>query len=118
MLSTVAAGIPVIMLTTTGAKSGLPRTMPVMGVPIAGDIALLGTNYAQPNAPAWSFNLVAHPEAHVSFQDRAVDVVARPATDDEREQVWAKATQFYSGFAKYRQRITDRPVRIFILEAR
>lgn len=118
MLSTVTAGIPVIMLTTTGAKSGQPRTMPVMGVPLGDDIALLGTNYAQPKAPAWSFNLVAHPEATVSYRDRSVAVTARAATEAEREQVWATATRFYSGFAKYRVRITDRPVRMFVLETR
>ena len=47
----------------------------------------------------------------------SVRVLARAATDDEREAVWARATELYSGFAKYRERITERPVRIFVLEA-
>lgn len=117
MLTSVAAGLPVIMLTTTGAKSGQPRTMPVMGVPLGDDIALLGTNFAQPKPPAWSLNLVAHPRATVSYRDRSAAVTARAATDDERERVWATAASIYRGFAKYRERITERPVRIFVLEA-
>jgi len=116
MLSTVAAGLPVIMLTSTGAKSGQLRTMPVMGVPLGEDIALLGTNFAQPSAPAWSFNLAANPQATAAYRDRTATVIARAATDEEREAVWVKATELYSGFAKYRQRITERPVRIFVLE--
>jgi deazaflavin-dependent oxidoreductase (nitroreductase family) len=112
----IATGIPVILLTTTGAKSGLERTMPVMGVPLADDIAVIGTNYGQPKAPAWVFNLEAHPEATITWLDRSVRVTARPATQDERDKVWTNADRLYSGFAEYRKRITDRPIRIFVLE--
>ena len=112
----VAIGIPVLLLTTTGAKSGLERTMPVMGVPLGEGIALLGTNFGQPKAPAWVFNLEAHPEAVVRWRDRSAVVVARPATDAERELAWTNAARLYHGFAEYRKRITDRPVRMFILE--
>jgi deazaflavin-dependent oxidoreductase (nitroreductase family) len=109
-------GIPVLRLTTTGAKSGLQRTMLVMGVPLGRDLALMGTNFGQPKAPAWVFNLDAEPKAKVAWGDRAVDVVARAATDDEREQAWTTAADQYRGFAAYRKRITERPVRIFVLE--
>ena len=112
----VVTGLPVIMLTTTGAKSGLARTMPVMGTPIDDDIAVLGTNFAQPRSPAWAINLEADPHARVTYRSRSVDVVARHATDEERERVWDRAILAYSGFKAYRVRITDRPVRIFILE--
>ncbi|MBK9740306.1 MAG: nitroreductase family deazaflavin-dependent oxidoreductase [Actinobacteria bacterium] len=110
-------GLPVILLTTTGAKSGLTRTMPVGAFPVGGDLAVLGTNFAQPTAPAWVFNLEADPKAQVTFRDRTVDAVARVATDDEREHAWAVAISYYRGFKAYRLRITDRQVRIFILES-
>jgi deazaflavin-dependent oxidoreductase (nitroreductase family) len=113
----IAIGIPVILLTTTGAKSGLPRTMPVMGVPVGDSIAIMGTNYGQPKAPAWVFNLEAAPKATVTWRDRSIPVTARPATDDEREKAWTNATRLYRGFGEYRKRITERPVRIFVLEA-
>jgi deazaflavin-dependent oxidoreductase (nitroreductase family) len=112
----VVTGLPVIMLTTTGSKSGLARTMPVVGIPLAGDIAVLGTNFAQPRSPAWALNLEAEPRARITYRNRAVDVVARPATDDEREAAWTGAIRAYRGFRAYRERITDRPVRIFVLQ--
>jgi deazaflavin-dependent oxidoreductase (nitroreductase family) len=112
----VFTGLPVIMLTTTGSKSGLARTMPVVGIPLVGDIAVLGTNFAQPHSPAWALNLEAEPRARVAYRNRAVDVVARPATDDEREAVWTGAIRVYRGFRAYRERITERPVRIFVLQ--
>ena len=116
IFSEVVAGIPVIMLTATGAKTGLPRTMPVLGIPLNGDLVLMGTNFAQPGSPAWALNLEANPRAHVDWHGHQVDVVARAATPEEREAAWTAAIRFYSGFAKYRERITERPVRIFILE--
>ena len=115
-LSSFASGLPVILLTTTGAKSGLPRTMPVAGIPLGDDLVLMGTNLAQPNTPAWVLNLEAHPRARIEWQGRSVDVVARPATPEEREAAWAAATAYYRGFAAYRKRITERPVRILVLE--
>jgi deazaflavin-dependent oxidoreductase (nitroreductase family) len=114
----VVTGLSVIMLTTTGAKSGLPRTMPIAGIPLGDDIAVMGTNFAQPRSPAWALNLEADPRARVGYRDRSVDVVARPATDEERERAWTTAAAAYRGFRAYRQRITDRPVRIFVLEER
>lgn len=112
----VLTGMPVIMLTTTGAKTGQPRTMPVMGTPIGENLAILGTNYGQPKPPAWVFNLAADPHATVTWRDRSVAVVARLASEEEAERVWQAAASFYIGFPEYRKRITGRPVRIYILE--
>ena len=111
------AGLPVIMVTTTGARSGLPRTMPLAGIPCGDDLAVVGSNFAQPSTPAWVHNLEADPRATVVWRDRSVAVRARPATEAEREVVWARGAQVYGGFSKYRERITDRTVRIFVLGA-
>lgn len=111
----ILTGLPVLMLTTTGAKSGQPRTMPVGGIPVGSDIALLGTNFAQARTPAWAVNLEAHPQARVSWRGRALDVMARPADEAEREEAWTAAARYYRGFADYRRRIEDRQVRIFVL---
>ena len=112
----VLAGLPVIMLTTTGAKSGQPRTMPLAGVPVGEQLAVMGTNYAQTHTPGWVFNLEADPHAQVTWRERTVPVVARLATADEAEQAWATASTIYPGFTLYRERITERAVRIFVLE--
>ena len=110
------AGLPVIMVTTTGARSGLARTMPLAGIPVADDLAVVGSNFAQARTPAWVHNLEADPRATVAWRDAAVAVRARPATESEREAVWVRGAEIYGGFRAYRERITDRTVRIFVLE--
>jgi deazaflavin-dependent oxidoreductase (nitroreductase family) len=116
----LATGVPVIMLTTTGAKSGLARTMPVAGIPDSNsdDIFIMGTNYAQPKTPAWVFNLEAEPRCEVSWRGRSARAIAHPVTDPtEREHAWSRASEFYLGFTEYRKRIAHREVRIFRLSS-
>jgi deazaflavin-dependent oxidoreductase (nitroreductase family) len=112
----VLAGLPVLFVTTTGRKSREPRTAPLIAVPVGDTLALLGTNFGQTSTPAWVFNLEADPTATATYRDAEVDVRARPATDDERDEVWAASKSIYPGYAKYRERITDREIRIFVLE--
>ena len=112
------AGLAVLDLTTTGRKSGQPRTSHLIGFPVDGSIALLGTNFGRESTPAWVYNLESEPRATVSYAGRSVDVVARPATDTEVERVVAEAASRYIGYAKYRQRIgTSRRLRVFLLDA-
>ncbi len=111
------AGLPVMFVTTNGRKTQQPRTTPLIAVPRDGDLALIGTNFGQSATPGWVLNLEADPSAHVAYRGAEVDAVARPADDDEAEAIWAMASSVYPGYAAYRQRITERRVRIFVLEA-
>ncbi len=113
----VLAALPVIMVTTTGRRSGRPRVAPLVGVPVGGDLAIIGTNFGQRNTPAWVVNLEANPKASVAYRDRTADVLARPATEEERASVFATAAGIYPGYDKYQERITGRAIRIFVLEA-
>jgi deazaflavin-dependent oxidoreductase (nitroreductase family) len=115
-LPALLAGLPVLMVTTTGRRSGQPRTTPLIAVPVAGDLALLGTNFGQADTPAWVLNLEADGHAEVDYDGTTVPVVARPATDAERAEVWDRAQGVYGGYDKYQQRISDREIRIFVLE--
>jgi deazaflavin-dependent oxidoreductase (nitroreductase family) len=110
------AGLPVIDLSTTGRKSGVRRTSHLISVPVGDTLALLGTNFGQKATPAWVFNLEADPHADVTYKDRTLPVVARPASDAEYAEVMLNSASVYGGYAKYRQRITGRTVRIFVLE--
>ena len=113
------AGVPVIMLTTTGAKSGLPRPMPLVGIPIGDDgddLAVIGSNFGQEHTPGWVHNLLANPAATVAYRDRSVDVTARPATDAETDQAFEVGARFYPGYATYRERASHRTIRVFILD--
>jgi deazaflavin-dependent oxidoreductase (nitroreductase family) len=85
-------------------------------VPSGDTLALLGTNFGQSSTPGWVFNLEADPSASVRYREAEVDVRARPATEEERAAVWAAADAVYPGYAKYRDRITGRDIRIFVLE--
>lgn len=110
------AGLPVIMLTTTGARSGEPRSMPLVGVPLDGQLAVIGSNYGQTRTPGWVYNLEADPSATVSYRDRSVDVTARPATPAETDRAFEVASTFYPGYGKYRERASHRTIRVFVLE--
>ncbi|MCW2792248.1 MAG: nitroreductase family deazaflavin-dependent oxidoreductase [Nocardioides sp.] len=112
----VLAGLPVLEVTTTGRKSGLRRTSHLISVPVRETLAILGTNFGQTSTPAWVFNLEADPHAEVSFKGRSMSVIARPAEEAEYAEVMLNSASVYGGYAKYRQRITGRRVRIFVLE--
>ena len=115
-LPQVLAGLPVVFVTTTGRRSGRPRTTPLIAVPTGDDLALIGTNFGQPSTPGWVFNLEADPSAHLAYRDAQIDSIARPATDAERDAIWAAAASVYPGYRAYQRRITRRDVRVFILE--
>jgi deazaflavin-dependent oxidoreductase (nitroreductase family) len=113
----IASALPVADLTTIGRKSGLRRTTHLICIPIGDTLALVGTNFGQPSTPDWVANLEANPQASLTFRGRSVDVLARPATVAEFEEVMTTAARIFVGYARYRQRITGRRVRIFVLEA-
>jgi deazaflavin-dependent oxidoreductase (nitroreductase family) len=110
------AGLPVLEVTTTGRRSGQPRTSHLIAVPVRDELALLGTNFGQASTPAWVLNLEADARATVSYRHRSLDVAARAATAAEADEVMRSADGIYPGYRRYRERITGRRVRIFVLE--
>jgi deazaflavin-dependent oxidoreductase (nitroreductase family) len=115
-LAELAAGLPTVLVTTTGARSGRPRTVPLAAIPAGAGVALVGTNFGGPRTPAWYANLRRHPEAVVAYRRRSVRVVAREAVGAEREAIMATARSVYAGYAAYEQRITGRAVHVMVLE--
>jgi deazaflavin-dependent oxidoreductase (nitroreductase family) len=114
-LAGIAAGIPVLTITTTGARSGRRRTTPLLGVPFGGDIAIIGTNFGQPGTPGWYYNLRAQPHAEVTYRDKSVTATAREAAPDERQAILAQARKIYAGYDAYARRITGRQIPVMIL---
>src|SRR6478609_1315125 len=110
------AALPVLVVTTTGRRSGQARDTHLIAVPIGDTLALLGTNFGQASTPAWVLNLEADPRASVTHRGVTRPVVARPAAEDERTEVLASSTGVYAGYLKYQQRITARQLRIFVLD--
>jgi deazaflavin-dependent oxidoreductase (nitroreductase family) len=109
-------GLPIVMLTTTGAKSGRPRTLPVLGVPDEGSLVVIASNYGQRRNPAWYHNLRAHPQATIIFEGERREVVARELSGEERERWYARGVDIYPGWTEYRKRAAHR--RIPVIELR
>lgn len=113
---TITIGLPVVLLTTTGAKTRLPRTMPVSPVPFEDDLVILGTNFGQPHTPGWVFNLRSDPHATVTWRDRTVAVRAVSVPADDMPEIWDRAASAYAGFPRYRERTEGhRDVQAFVL---
>lgn len=111
------AGLAVLDVTTTGRRSGQRRTSHLIATPIDATLALLGTNFGQRSTPAWVLNLEADPRATVTYRGTSREVVARPATAAETEEVFTRAATFYPGYRHYRQRVgASRRIRVFVLE--
>lgn len=106
---------PVLLLTTTGRKSGQSRTVPVAYLGDGERYIVIGSNAGHAKVPAWSLNLEANPEAEVEVGRRRLPVRARVAEGEERGDLWRKANQQYSGFDDYEAR-TNRKISLFVLE--
>ena len=111
------AGLPVMLVTTTGRKSGQPRTTPLIAVPVGDSLALIGTNFGQTSTPAWVFNLEAAPRLTVAYRGVELPLQVHAASEEERTDVWATASGVYGGYDKYQERISGRAIRVFVLDA-
>ena len=113
--------VPSLVLHTTGARSGEPRDTPLMYTPVGtpegtARLVVAGTSFARDRHPAWTYNLLAHPDAAVSIRGRRFDVRATPVTDDgERDALWARIEAQWPGYRAY-ERESGRVVRLFVLE--
>ncbi|MEU2872388.1 nitroreductase family deazaflavin-dependent oxidoreductase [Streptomyces olivoreticuli] len=107
--------MPTLLLTTTGARSGLPRVVPLFFVPHGGGYAVVGSNFGQPHHPAWSANLLKHPVATVAIGARRHRVSARLLEGAEREDAWGALTGRFPGYQEFSDR-SRRTARIFALE--
>ncbi len=108
---------PVLLLTTTGRKSGQQRTAPVVYLADGENLVVIGSNAGHNRTPAWSLNLQANPDAEVEVRRERRLVRARVAEGDERAELWRKHNEQYSGFDEYEAR-TDRDIALFVLEPR
>jgi deazaflavin-dependent oxidoreductase (nitroreductase family) len=114
-LAAVVSGLPVVMLTTTGAKSGREGTVPLLGFEEGDAVILIASNYGQAHHPAWYHNLRAHPNARIEVRGRARDVVAEELDSPERERQLAIAAEIHPGYVRYEERAAPRRISVFRL---
>ena len=107
-------GAPVLLLTTTGAKSGQPRTSPMMYLPEGDRIFVFASNEGKDNHPSWYHNLRANPSATVEIGTETFPVTATEITGAEHDRLYDIQAQRYPGFAGYRER-TDRVIPVIEL---
>lgn len=107
--------LPGIVLTTTGARTGLPRRTPLACMPEdGGTLVLVASNFGRPGHPAWSGNLLRHPEAVISHRGRDLPVTAALLDGDDRAAAWTALVVFWPPYAVYAARVT-REIRLFRL---
>ena len=108
-------GCPVVLLTTTGRKSGEPRTAPLLGFEEGQSIVVIPSNAGKQHYPSWYLNLRANPQAQVQVGAQVRQVKAREATVEERERLWPLIVTYYGGYQVYRER-TERHIPVVILD--
>ena len=108
-------GAPVLLLTTSGHRSGEPRTAPLIYQQHGEAYAVVASNGGSDPPPAWYRNLEANPDVQVQVKGDKFDARARTATPDEKPELWAKMTSVWPDYDDY-QRRTEREIPVVVLE--
>ena len=110
--------VPSVMLHCIGAKTGQPRDVPMAAMPDDDAFYVVGSNYGQPHHPAWTANLLAHPDVAVTYKAVRRDVRARLLDADEKAQVWPRLVEVWPNYDRYVERSGGRDLRVFRLDPR
>jgi deazaflavin-dependent oxidoreductase (nitroreductase family) len=109
-------GWDIVQLTSIGAKSGQPRTMPLVGLFDGGKIALIASSFGRQHNPAWYYNLKAHPECTVQWSGKTGTFIARETEGGEYKKYWQLGVSSYAGYEKYKERAAHRHIPVMVLE--
>lgn len=107
-------GMPIVVLTSVGAKSGKLRKTPLMRVEHDGEYAVVASKGGAPTHPVWYHNLIANPHVELQDGDRKKDYMARELFGKERDEWWARAVKAYPDYAEYQDN-TERQIPVFLL---
>lgn len=110
------AGWNIIQLTTTGAKSNQPRTIPLVGLFDGENIALIASNFGRKHNPGWYYNLKTNPFCDVIFKGKSGNYVAREVEGAQYERYFQMAVSQYAGYQKYKERAPHRHVPVMLLK--
>jgi deazaflavin-dependent oxidoreductase (nitroreductase family) len=115
-LSAWVSGLPIVMLTTTGARSGQPRALPILGLPDGDRLVVIASNFGRQQHPGWYYNLRAHPLAVISWEGATVEMRARELTGDERQRYLVRSHTAYPWWEPYHRRAAPRQIPVIMLE--
>jgi deazaflavin-dependent oxidoreductase (nitroreductase family) len=108
------AGLPNLMLTVKGRKSGVPRSTPLLCVPWQGGWLIAGSYFGAPKPPAWAANLRASETAEVRYNGRTSTCRWRELTGEEKDRAWSHMLVIWPNYAKYTE-WTDREIPVFLV---
>jgi deazaflavin-dependent oxidoreductase (nitroreductase family) len=111
-------GVPSLLLTTTGRRSGQARVQPLLYVRDGSGYVVIGSNWGQAAHPAWSANLLAQPDAVITIDGVKVPVRAALATGGERDRLWTLMARHWPAYRTYKERAEGRELRVFKLTPR
>jgi deazaflavin-dependent oxidoreductase (nitroreductase family) len=114
-LSSWLSGLPIAMLTTTGARSGQPRTVPVLAIPDGNAVVVIASNFGRPRHPAWYRNLQAHPRATITVARATSDVEADELHGPTREHALHRGIEMFPPFAGYQTLAAQRRIPVLRL---
>jgi deazaflavin-dependent oxidoreductase (nitroreductase family) len=115
-LGSLVSGLPVALLTTTGARTRRPRTVPLLLLPSTEGPTVIASNWGRPGSPAWERNLRADPRATLSLGGERRPVRAVEAQGERRARIWSEALGVYPGYATYARRAGTRPIGVYVLD--
>jgi len=110
------SGLPIVMLTTTGARTGQPRTLPVLGLRDGDRLVVIASNYGRPGNPGWYHNLLAHPLVVVTWRGSAIQMQARELKGQERQFHIVRGLKAYPWWEQYHRRAAPRQIPVIMLE--
>ena len=114
--TTMSAGmVPTLLITTTGSRSGRPRTAPLACLPDGEAVYVVGSNFGRERHPAWSTNLLARPRASIAVAGVERDVVAHLLSAEEKAAIWPRLLQAWPAYDSYAER-SGRDLRVFRLD--
>jgi deazaflavin-dependent oxidoreductase (nitroreductase family) len=108
-------GTTTLLLTTTGRKSGRPRTAPLIYQPYGDAYLIVASKGGAPDPPEWYLNLTEHPEVEVQIRDDVFTARARTATAEEKPEMWRTMTATWPAYDEYQSK-TDRDIPVVVLE--
>ena len=108
-------GAPLLLLHTTGAKSGLERVHPLMYQQVGDEMAVFASKAGAPTNPDWYYNLRAHPDAEIELGSETVGVRSRVAEGEERDRIWERQKELFPNFAEYERTSGGRKIPVILL---
>ena len=108
-------GAPLLLLHTTGARSGLERVHPLMYQQVGDELAVFASKAGAPTNPDWYYNLRAHPDAQIEVGTETLPVRARVGEGEERDRIWERQKQQFPNFAEYEKTAGGRKIPVVLL---